>query len=393
MHLHILGVGSIGGLVAHSLRQVLPPSHSITLIHKTLKQQALFLQRGSIGLERERNVVESTGTFLHEISAKEEGMSSKSTPVTTPIDSVIVTLKAQYTLDAIRYLAPRLNSNSTIVLLQNGMGIYELLSREVFRNPLQRPHFVLASNNHGAFQTSPFRVVHAGIGSIDFGIVPESYETRNFEAGLEDKTLRPEDRRLRLSDIALPSDPDYQRYKSLREVIAALLLAKNLNCSWVPFSSLQLAMRQKLVVNAAVNPLTSLMNCRNGDLLAHEPPRRVINQVCREASYVFAVQHRAEINRWLSEQNVDPATVTLPPFPDALSSESLEKEVFRVAELTKGNISSMLQDTRRGRRTEINFINGYLEDIGREFGIETPAISILRNLVETKYFLPLNQIL
>jgi len=62
----------------------------------------------------------------------------------------------------------------------------------------------------------------------------------------------------------------------------------------------------------------------------------------------------------------------------------------RVAELTKGNISSMLQDVRRGRETEIEFINGYLENLGREHRIETPAISMLRNLVELKYFMPLD---
>ena len=32
----------------------------------------------------------------------------------------------------------------------------------------------------------------------------------------------------------------------------------------------------------------------------------------------------------------------------------------------------MLQDIRRGRRTEIEFINGYVVDMARKFGLEAP---------------------
>ena len=393
MHLHILGIGSIGTLVAHSLRRALPTTHSISLIHKSPKQQLLFLEKGSISLERAGVVSDSTSPFIHEIAEYDGAKEKETSPITTPIESVIVSLKAQYTLNAIRKLAPRLNSSSTIVLLQNGMGMYELLSREVFRNPMERPHFILTSNNHGAFLTRPFHVVHAGIGTIDFGIVPEPYGSPDFEYGLRDEKLPPENRRLRLSDITLPGKAEYDRYKSLREVVAALLLAKDLNCAWVPFSNLQLTMRRKLAVNAVINPLTGILNCRNGDLFSHQPARRILHQVCREVSYVFAMQHQSQIDTWLSEKNVDPTTVAIPAFPKALSSEALEEEVLRVVKLTKGNISSTLQDTRRGRPTEIEFIIGYLENIGHELGIDTPALSMLRNLVDLKYFLPLNQIL
>lgn len=34
---------------------------------------------------------------------------------------------------------------------------------------------------------------------------------------------------------------------------------------------------------------------------------------------------------------------------------------------------SMLQDFERGRTTEIDFINGYVVDVGRQFGVRTPA--------------------
>jgi 2-dehydropantoate 2-reductase len=35
--------------------------------------------------------------------------------------------------------------------------------------------------------------------------------------------------------------------------------------------------------------------------------------------------------------------------------------------------ASMLQDFERGRRTEVDFINGYVCDVGRRLGVPTPA--------------------
>ena len=42
---------------------------------------------------------------------------------------------------------------------------------------------------------------------------------------------------------------------------------------------------------------------------------------------------------------------------------------------------SMAQDIRKGRRTEIDFMNGYIADIGRMLGIPTPAHEKLVDLV------------
>jgi len=53
------------------------------------------------------------------------------------------------------------------------MGVYERLVEDVFRNPEQRPHFIVAANDHGAWNKDYFHTVHASIGSITFGIVAD----------------------------------------------------------------------------------------------------------------------------------------------------------------------------------------------------------------------------
>ncbi len=104
----------------------------------------------------------------------------------------------------------------------------------------------------------------------------------------------------------------------------------------------------KLFVNVGINALTAIHNCRNGELLGSESTRQIMVQAVREAELVARAG-----NIMVAE---DPVAVTL-----------------RVCETTGNNISSMLQDVRNRRRTEIGAINGAIVEKGNSLGIPTPV--------------------
>ncbi|KAG6868867.1 hypothetical protein C0993_008615 [Termitomyces sp. T159_Od127] len=400
MRLHILGIGPVGNLLAFHLRRALPGHHPITLIHKTQKQANEVLQHGGIVRIENEGVVATAHDFGSEVfEADKPATASEGSRAggACPIDSLFITTKAHSTVPAIQRLLPRLSPNTTIVLMHNGMGVYEELVHDVFRNPEQRPHFILSSNTHGVFRKDTAKLfVHSGVGSIQFGIVPDP-RGRNFEAGFNDTTLPPFARRPRLSDItSSESDPAYKRYASLRTTVAALMLMEPLNVSWLPLSEVQTAMRRKLVANTVINCLTALMGCRNGDIFIASAAVRIMQRVCREASEAFVAEYTSESKAWLASlamQGVDIENVPVAKFPRALSAKALEVEVRRVTEATKGNISSMLADVRRGRLTEVDFINGYLLKLGSTYDVPMPAISMLRNLVKMRSAIPIDQML
>ena len=391
MHFHVLGLGPVGCLLAHNLRRILPSTHDITLI---LKKHPTLPGKNFIKVDTFGATTTSDGYLSEGIQNAQQQEGNRAQDL-KPIQSLFVALKAQNTIAALQSLTHRISANSTIVLMQNGMGLYERLIRDVFRNPSQRPHVILASNTNGSFAIQPFHVVHAGLGSIDFGIVPDS-KGREFEAGFDDDSIPHSQRRLRLSDITSPTDVDSARYISLRDTVAALLLLEPLTPSWKTYAELQLIMRRKLVVNAVVNPLTALMGCRNGHLTRLPSGSQIIKKICWEASLVFAAEMKRESTLWLKDmrsRGVDTKNVTLPSLPKSLSPGSLEEEVIRVAQLTKNNVSSMLQDIRRGNFTEIDYINGYLVNLGRELGVRTPYNLALVDLVKLRHNIPLDQML
>lgn len=104
----------------------------------------------------------------------------------------------------------------------------------------------------------------------------------------------------------------------------------------------------KLFVNVGINGLTALLRCPNGQLLASPETRERMSQAVREAEAV-ALASGIPIDE-------DPVAAT-----------------FRVCEATRNNISSMLQDIRNRRRTEIDAINGAVVAAGRKLGIPTPV--------------------
>jgi 2-dehydropantoate 2-reductase len=104
----------------------------------------------------------------------------------------------------------------------------------------------------------------------------------------------------------------------------------------------------KLVINAAINPLTALLRISNGELLSRPLARRVMSALAKEAASVARAEH-----------------VHL-PFSNPVSA------VEDVARKTAANHSSMFQDVRRGAQTEIDAICGAVTRRGAVHGIPTP---------------------
>jgi 2-dehydropantoate 2-reductase len=107
-----------------------------------------------------------------------------------PIESLIITDPPTSTRPTLNSLIHRLSPQSTIVLMQTGLGVYEKLVTTLFPNPARRPHFIIGSPRQDAWLKGANHVVHTLAGSIDFSIVPDP-RGRNFEAILRSPHVSP----------------------------------------------------------------------------------------------------------------------------------------------------------------------------------------------------------
>jgi 2-dehydropantoate 2-reductase len=108
----------------------------------------------------------------------------------------------------------------------------------------------------------------------------------------------------------------------------------------------------KLFINVGINALTATLGCANGDLLT------IPGVIPRMQAAVAEAVEIARARGIHIEENPFAATV-------------------RVCEKTARNISSMLQDVRQQRRTEIDAINGAVLKGGQALGIATPENALL----------------
>lgn len=120
----------------------------------------------------------------------------------------------------------------------------------------------------------------------------------------------------------------------------------------------------KIIYNSALNPLGAILEVNYGKLAEMESSRELMDQIIEE---IFAVLNAARQS-------------TL--WPDARAY----KEAFygQLVPSTAGHHASMLQDIQRGRRTEIDALNGAIVKLGEQYGVDTPVNRVVAAVLKAK---------
>jgi len=109
----------------------------------------------------------------------------------------------------------------------------------------------------------------------------------------------------------------------------------------------------KLIWNCALNAISALGRAKYGQIAASEDARKVVENAVNE---VLAVAAAARIH--------------LPGVEDIKAGLA---GALKIATQMSGAISSTGQDLMRGKRTEIDSLNGYIARRGAELGVPTPV--------------------
>lgn len=430
---HVLGVGSIGSLLASQLsrssqspvrlivrnrdfyRDIL--STEITIERDGLKTRTPPLPVELLPGPRLMTARQSTHPEISERRLEQERQKDAALQSLGAISSLFVTTKAQAVVPALQLLQPRLSRDSTIVLLQNGGGLVDAVIDRVFPDEDARPSFIVGINSHGAFVKDypgrDGRVLHtvwAGMGEIAFGVLPNQSARRALEAHAGSASSSTASNGNPLVDLSLASVtpslshlPYAAATSSLHATVSSLLACTALNPSWLPYPKLLEAQLQKVAINCVINPLTTILRTKNGRLAQDASLERLAYGICDEASRVFAQRYlrhtsvpatadgggpgsssadrQSELEALRSEHACVAERGEFPP-GHPLNAHILLDRAMQVANKTAQNISSMLQDLYSRRSvTEMEYLNGYVSKLGSEYGIPTPLNDSMVDLV------------
>lgn len=252
-------------------------------------------------------VREHSGEISRQQMAVKQSLSTKDDP-----DFVMLTVKAFDTDEAARLQLKPAGLNTTVLTMQNGLG-----NTETLRRYLPRRLLIAGSTTEGVTRIAPGIVNHSGTGTTWIGELNGRQTERCsvLQAILDESGLR-------------------------------AIVSKNiLGVLWL-----------KAIVNSAINPISTLTQTNNIELLKIPDLLNACIKVIREGMKLAIADG-----------------VLLPESPISV--------LKRVLASTASNKSSMLQDIEAGRQTEIRQLNGVLSKTGKSLGLPTPYNQLLTRLL------------
>ncbi len=247
---------------------------------------------------------------LHEITLR-EGIQSYLATITPHTDPAIVAtyadilicVKAHATHHVAQTLAPHIRSGACVLTLQNGLGNKEALASLPCVSNLR-----VGITSYGAYLEDEKTVQSAGEGKILIG------SSQHDTVGLFWKEM-------------------FHRANLQVELV----------------DNLDTVLWKKLILNAALNPVTALFGLRNGELVTLPAAWQKAIAILQES---VAVAKSVGL-----DMNVD----------------ELRQELKNICQKTQKNRSSMLVDIQAGRTTEIEAINGAIIRAAATSGQPTPC--------------------
>ena len=238
------------------------------------------------------------------------------------LDLIILTVKAYDTEAAIEQVKPLVGTDTLVVIAQNGYGNYEAVSRAIGKD-----HTLLARIIFGVKLSAP--------GRAEVTVIADDVRIGQPHDAVD---------RVRIQDIA-----------------------QAFTTAGIPTSyagNVEAILWDKILYNAALNPLGAILECTYGQLAENPETHRVMDTIINEI-FLVARAHGIPLN-WEAPEKY------------------LEHFYTRLVPPTAAHFPSMYYDVKAGKRLEIDALNGAMVKLAHEKGIAVPVNETITALIKAK---------
>lgn len=308
MHILIAGLGALGTVHSCLLKKA---GHSVYALTKEKYLPAL----------QDRRVSVSGIWGGHEAAL--DGIHGSIGPLkAVAFDLVILTVKSFDTAQAVTQIKPLIGRDTLVLCAQNGYGNYETVSAVVGPE-------------------------HTLLGRVIFGV-------KLHGPGSAEVTVIADATRIGQPAGAVPKDRIV--------AVAAAINESGIPCAYA--ENVTAILWDKILYNAALNPLGAVLECTYGQLADHAGTRAIMDAVIDE---IFAVAKAQGIGlNW--------------PSPEAYRKHFYDKLVPPTAK----HFPSMYHDVKAGKRVEIDALNGAIVRLATEKGLSAPVNETITRLMRAK---------
>lgn len=357
--MHVLGADVRGRYITHALAccETLPPVRFLT--HRKDIQTCydrsghrMVLHNGEESIETRRAVVERIPRHNKYQLAPE----TRRPPVTNVgstedggfISNLIVTVPAESAVRSISPIVHRIHPTTTICLLQDGLGVIEAVNEACFPSHGDQPLYVLGHMSHVlGKQEDPFSMTEIRQGKLYLSALGHDYAE---------------------SDISY--HPPIERNSRVAHFLDIMSTAPRLQAGGYSLQKFMAVKLHDTIIQAVLEPLTVVLDCAFGALAENIYGRQMIDQLLGEILNVVArmpeLKESPDI-RWM------------------LLYGELRRDVYRRLARWKDSTSRMRTQTNRGFSSDIDYLNGYFVERGRELGVRCPVNESVIWMVKAKH--------
>ncbi|KAF4979369.1 hypothetical protein FZEAL_4410 [Fusarium zealandicum] len=326
--IHILGDDGRSRFIAHALCSVYDSVEMLSFRH--------------IPKPRYHYVEKSQPERTRKSTYAEKNLASADKPDKTDkshIDQLVVTGRGFEAVKAVRSVKDRVDENTSICLLNDGMGVLEQVREEIFKGTRREPNFLLGHMSHAL-------VFNRNRGSV-----------KELKAG---RTV------LTKADAVLETTKDLHASLDRTDFMRSLQKVTSLRATTSRYDEWLRFKLPSMIFTAAVEPVCVLLEMPYNGLLYNRSAQSMMNKLLDEMSML--VQNLPEVEG-------------SPQLQAFLRGEGLKKFCYRRITGKSMAPSDLLKRVEKGLQTDMNYQNGYFLKRASTLGIDMPTNQMMVQMI------------
>ncbi|XWW94118.1 hypothetical protein V2A60_002060 [Cordyceps javanica] len=326
--IHILGEDARSKFIAHALSGVYDSVERLAWTRPSNKYR--YLQR-----------FDKTGTATFEpLNVGRQVLASKSD---THIEELVVSSNtAEGAMAALEAVKHRVDNNTTVCLMTDGLGVLEDVRQKIFSVPEKEPAFLLGNMSH------------------KFAFNRNFDSVRQLRHGMWNITS------VQRSAVMSTEQP---KVETQTNFVRSLQAATLLETRYTPFDSWFRYKLPGVIFDSAVEPVCLLLEVPYSGLLQNPNARKLISSLLEEIVSVLRLM--PEIGR-------------AETYHELLDLDRAHKALYGRILRQRNRESSLVQDVRRGHPVNVDYLNGYFLRRAYALGVEVPTNKMMWDLVKAK---------
>lgn len=247
-----------------------------------------------------------------------------------------------------------ISPSTNILLLDSNRSVVENIYKNVFKHPSKRPNIYQCISTHRLFGQDNYEVNSLGTGTLTIAKVPKNLKNPN-KNELNFKL-----------DTNIETQPD---------LIKMLIETSGVHPVFVSFTDFEVLQLESLIVKAAIEPLTVIFDCLNGELLHVSNITLLLTKIVDETTKVLTAAF--------------PHILENPYATIALDNDRLVNVILNVLKESYGDMSRLKFDISAFKKELDENANSYLAELASKHKIMAPLNTMYAEQIIGKHSLEL----